>query len=202
MGVKFGRFSIEDSFSFSISFSYSISISFSFSFLLAPSPCLRFASGLLAACFRGHDAGRPEAVPYIMIPIVIVGAATSRPQTRHHPGPMSLRGPFAPRGNPFSFFLAAGSTDCHSQCAHWLRNDTGRGSVAVFHPYAQKRKAFRPSFSVHDLFPSSVRRSQCVHALFIRHMTENQITAPLNFSSDKAARRCCTKVLRAAANAV
>ena len=143
MGVKIGRFSIEDSFSFSISFSisfsYSISISFSFSFLLAPSPCLRFASGLLAACFRGHDAGRPEAVPYIMIPIVIVGAATSRPQTRHHPGPMSLRGAQR-RGNPFLFYLAAGSTDCHSQCAHWLRNDTGRGSIAGFLPIRAKKE--------------------------------------------------------------
>ena len=35
---------------------------------------------------------------------------------------MSLRGAQR-RGNPFLFYAARGSADCHSQCAHWLRND-------------------------------------------------------------------------------
>ena len=70
----------------------------------------------------------------------LAGAAISRPWTRQHPGSCHCeeRSDVAIR---FLFYVAAGSTDCHSQCAHWLRNDTGRGSIAGFHPYAQKRKA-------------------------------------------------------------
>ena len=74
---------------------------------------------------------------------------------------VSLRGAQR-RGNPFLFYLAAGSTDCHSQCAHWLRNDTGQGSIAGFLPIRAKRKAFRPSFSVHR-FLSPPFYSHCVH---------------------------------------